>query len=265
MSILAIDAPNPSPSSLSSEQQQQGSESRQGQKESPLKTSYQNLYIAVPSPLTPTLVDIYDITKPERTFASISAESSTIPPTINQDNSISSGSGDKKWGSVMALQLFQTRIRQPLDLSALGLNGDEDKTSNEDAIKTTGSKESDGSLGILHMLVGYEDGTVCLFQEKAPPSSTSSLSTNQSKKPKRSMQVLWSIKCHREPVLALDISSDLQFAVSCGSDNVLVKYNLFSRLQGVPEFIQESLKSNGIADIKIRDDNKIIGLAGWDG
>ncbi|KAF9353106.1 ASTRA complex subunit [Mortierella sp. AD094] len=125
-----------------------------------------------------------------------------------------------------------------MDLSALGLNGD-----------TSTVAAAHDHPDTLHMLVGYEDGSVCLFQESA------SLPTAQGQKQKRKMQVLWSIKCHREPVLGLDVSSDLQFAVSCGSDNVL----------GVPEVLKEALKSNGIADIKIRSDNKIIGLAGWDG
>ena len=66
-------------------------------------------------------------------------------------------------------------------------------------------------------------------------------------------------------MLALDISHDMQYAVSCGSDNVLARYNLTGQLQGVPEVTQIALKANGIADIKIRSDNKIIGLAGWDG
>jgi hypothetical protein len=66
-------------------------------------------------------------------------------------------------------------------------------------------------------------------------------------------------------VLALDISSDLSFAVSTGTDNVLAKYDLFSQVQGVPEVTKVALKSNGITGTKIRKDGKIIGMAGWDG
>ncbi|KAI7818075.1 hypothetical protein BC939DRAFT_522758 [Gamsiella multidivaricata] len=121
-----------------------------------LRRTHRHIYIAVPSPTTPTLIDVYDIVKPERTFASIGGNSNT--------SSSVSGETVKKWGSVMAIQLFQTR-----------------------------------------------------------------------------------------------------YAVSCGSDNVLAKYDLDGSLQGVPEVTQVALKANGIADIKIRSDNKIIGLAGWDG
>lgn len=63
----------------------------------------------------------------------------------------------------------------------------------------------------------------------------------------------------------MDVSSEAGFAISCGSDNVLVKYNLSSSLQGTPEVLKVSLKANGMADGKIRSDEKIIALAGWDG
>lgn len=66
-------------------------------------------------------------------------------------------------------------------------------------------------------------------------------------------------------MLGLDLSSDMRFAISIGSDNALVKYNLFSAQQGVPEFTQVPLKTKGIAEVKVRNDSKIIALAGWDG
>ncbi|KAG0000240.1 Guanine nucleotide binding protein (G protein), beta polypeptide 1-like [Entomortierella chlamydospora] len=231
MSILAIDAP------LFSSSASENKGDVQELKESPLRKTHQHFYIAVPSPTTPTLIDIYDIVKPERKFASIGV-----------DASMPQGTGEKKWGSVMAIQLFQTRKQAIVDLSALELNDD-----------TSTTAATHDHPDTLHMLVGYEDGSVCLFQESAP------LPSAQGQKQKHKMQVLWTIKCHREPVLGLDVSSDLRFAVSCGSDNVLAKYDLSNRVQGVPEVLKEALKSNGIADIKIRSDNKIIGLAGWDG
>lgn len=66
-------------------------------------------------------------------------------------------------------------------------------------------------------------------------------------------------------VLAVDVSSKAGFAISCGSDNVLVKYDLSSSLQGTPEVVKSALKANGMADGKIRSDEKVIALAGWDG
>lgn len=61
------------------------------------------------------------------------------------------------------------------------------------------------------------------------------------------------------------MSSKARFAISCGSDNVLVKYDLSSSLPGTPEVVKSALKANGMADGKIRSDEKVIALAGWDG
>ncbi|KAF9581727.1 ASTRA complex subunit, partial [Lunasporangiospora selenospora] len=114
------------------------------------------------------------------------------------------------------------------------------------------------------MLVAYEDGSVTLFREGSLPKMAGGGAG--ARLSKREMEVLWSVKRHREPVLALDISRDRRFGISCGSDNILVKYQLENRdTQGTPEIDTISLKANGIADVRIRDDSKIVALAGWDG
>ncbi|KAG0085663.1 ASTRA complex subunit, partial [Podila epicladia] len=171
--------------------------------------------MAVPSPTSTAMIDVYDIVKPERTFASVGSENKVSP--INMQ--------DKKWGAAMGIRLFLRK----------------------------NSSDLTGSEGTLHMLVGYEDGSMTLFRERAHLKS------------KRSMEVVWTIKCHREPVMAMDISSDHEYAVSCSSDRLLVKYTLFGQLQGVPATIQEPLKTTGVADVKFRNDDRILALAGWDG
>ncbi|KAF9425284.1 Guanine nucleotide binding protein (G protein), beta polypeptide 1-like [Entomortierella beljakovae] len=225
MSILSIEAePNTEDDQITMQEIQEKASSHESsslRKDSPFGKTHRQLYIAVPSPTTPKFIDIYDVSKPERTFASVGAEATTPQ------------GDEKKWGSVMAIQMFQAA-----DLSNL-------------------APEDSPNIKLLHMVVGYEDGSVSLYRESLVSPST------QNQKQKQKMEIVWTLKCHREP--ALDISSDLRFAVSCGSDNVLVKYNLFTSLQGVPEISKTALKSNGIADVKIRSDNKIIGLAGWDG
>ncbi|KAG0301191.1 ASTRA complex subunit, partial [Dissophora globulifera] len=179
-----------------------------------LSRTHQHIYIAVPSPTTPALVDIYDIVKPERTFASVGNQTEVgSAPT--------SPGTDEKLGSVMAIQLFQRQV---------------------ESLANPPSS--------LQMLVAYEGGSVVLLQESSTAASLQ-LPIGGSKK-KRRMDILWAIKCHREPV-------------SCGSDNILVRYHLSGQVQGVPEVTRIPLKTNGIADIKIRDDGKIIALAGWDG
>ncbi|KAF9125951.1 Guanine nucleotide binding protein (G protein), beta polypeptide 1-like [Mortierella sp. 14UC] len=210
-----------------------------------LRKTHQHIYVAVPSPTTSSLIDIYDVTKPERTFAAVGPLDSTTSSNIN--NPIPSGS-DKKWGSAMSINLFLSR----------GTTGDDGGAP--------ASKE-----GTLHMLVGYEDGSVTMFRDSTvvpaagagAPSVTNN--TNAAKKGKRTMEVAWSTKYHREPVLAVDVSSKAGFAISCGSDNVLARYDLSSSLQGTPEVLKVALKANGMADGKIRDDQKVIALAGWDG
>ncbi|KAG0233439.1 WD40-repeat-containing domain protein [Mortierella sp. GBAus27b] len=246
MSILAIEA------ITSQTQPRQPQEIEHDQEHPPknessssgLSRTHRHIYIAVPSPTTSSLIDIYDIVKPERAFASVGSDAST--------NGGGSSLSDKKWGSVMALQLFQKKT-----------NASDHSTLNPDPSLAAVDSEASLALGFLHMLVGYEDGSVMLFREQVPAANATK--PQASGKQKRKMDVLWSIKCHRQPVLALDISSDLRYAVSSGTDNVFTKYDLFSQLQGVPEVTTVALKSNGINDVKIRSDNKIIGLAGWDG
>ncbi|KAK3812940.1 MAG: WD40-repeat-containing domain protein [Benniella sp.] len=237
MSILAVET------TTQSQQQQmreKGHDREPSSKSDPssLSKTHRHIYLAVPSPTTSTLIDVYDIVKPERTFAS-----------VGYDNNSGNGNElDRKWGSVMAIQLFRKKV---VSLDRLTLEG---------------GSEPDLDIGTLHMLAGYEDGSVMLFQENIPVSvSTGQQLSGQTLKQKRKMDALWSIKCHRQPVLALDISSDLSFAVSTGTDNILAKYDLFSQVQGVPEVTKVALKSNGITGTKIRKDDKIIGMAGWDG
>jgi hypothetical protein len=143
-----------------------------------LSRTHRHIYIAVPSPTTSSLIDIYDIVKPERAFASIGSDAST--------NGGGSNLSDKKWGSVMALQLFQKKT-----------NASDHSTLDSDPSLTAVDSEASLALGSLHMLVGYEDGSVMLFREQAPTADTTKPQANG--KQKRKMDVLWSIKCHRQP------------------------------------------------------------------
>ncbi|KAF8943155.1 ASTRA complex subunit [Haplosporangium gracile] len=209
-----------------------------------LRKTHRHIYVAVPSPTTSSLIDIYDVTKPERTFAAVGPLD--ISPNFHNSNSAIPSGSDKKWGSAMSIKLFLSQARA----------GDEGNSPPADE-------------GTLHMLVGYEDGSVTLFRDSTVASTAGTPamtnSANTTKKGKRTMEVVWSTKYHREPVLAVDVSSKAGFAISCGSDNVLVKYDLSSSLQGTPKVVKVALKANGMADGKIRSDEKVIALAGWDG
>ncbi|KAG0287442.1 Guanine nucleotide binding protein (G protein), beta polypeptide 1-like [Linnemannia gamsii] len=211
-----------------------------------LKRTHRHIYVAVPSPTTSSLIDVYDVTKPERTYAAVGPVETLAGSNFQSNSSAIPSGSDKKWGSAMSIKLFLSRMT----------SGDDGNTPSMDE-------------RALHMLVGYEDGSVTLFRDSpaasidGAPATTNSTST--AKKGRRTMEVVWSTKYHREPVLAVDVSSKAGFAISCGSDNVLVKYNLSSSLQGTPEVLKVALKANGMADGKIRSDEKVIALAGWDG
>ncbi|KAF9576339.1 Guanine nucleotide binding protein (G protein), beta polypeptide 1-like [Mortierella alpina] len=210
-----------------------------------LADTHRHIYIAVPSPTTSTLIDIYDIVKPERCFASVG-----LPKTSW------AGESEKKTGSVMAIRLFRFDSSDPA-VRPLGLHARDDTAADMEEASTVENS------ALLHMIVGYEDGSVVLYQENLLRSTNGRKLSGA--KSKRIMDVVWTVKCHREPVLGVDLSSDMRFAVSVGSDNALIKYNLFGAQQGVPEFKQVPLKTNGIAEVKVRNDNRILALAGWDG
>ncbi|CAI2173318.1 15885_t:CDS:2, partial [Funneliformis geosporum] len=75
---------------------------------------------------------------------------------------------------------------------------------------------------------------------------------------------LWSVKQHKETVLALDVSKNRKFAISTAGDNKIVKYNFNEDFEKEPLINSITIKSVGIADIKIRTDSKIFATAGWD-
>ncbi|KAG0048535.1 Guanine nucleotide binding protein (G protein), beta polypeptide 1-like [Gryganskiella cystojenkinii] len=204
---------------------------------SSISTTYQHLYIAVPSTKDVSLIDVYDLVKPERTFAAVGRSVSSVPGGVNPLSR-----SDRS--AAMAIRIFRT---QP---------------EIHDVDSSIGSREQRQQL---HMMIGYECGTVALFREETL-SAAVPVTLDSKGAPKRKMEVVWSIQCHQEPVVSLDVSKDLRYGISCGADNTLVKYMLSSPLQGVPETTKVSLRSSGgRGELRIRSDNKIVAVAGWDG
>ncbi|GJJ76073.1 hypothetical protein EMPS_08432 [Entomortierella parvispora] len=205
-----------------------------------IAAAYQHLYIAVPSTTDVSKIDVYDLVKPERTFAAIG----------RQTSGGTAGSAVSRIGqsAVMALQIFRTQL-QP--------------SEQEVAQEIDDQAELSSRPKQLHILAGYECGTVTLFREEEGSVAAPRDSNGKSK---RKMDVVWSIQLHKEPVLSLDISDDLRYGASCGADNTLVKYTLSNTMPGVPETLQVSLKtSGGRGSLRIRSDGKIVVVAGWDG
>jgi hypothetical protein len=145
-----------------------------------LRRTHRHIYVAVPSPTTSSLIDVYDVTKPERTFAAVGPVDTFTGSNFQSNSSAIPSGSDKKWGSAMSIKLFLSRLT----------NGGDDSTSSMDE-------------GALHMLVGYEDGSVTLFRDPTGVSTTGAPTTTDSrgtaKKGKRTMEVVWSTKYHREP------------------------------------------------------------------
>lgn len=145
-----------------------------------LRKTHRHIYIAVPSPTTSSLIDVYDMTKPERTFAAVGpVDTASGIQFQSSSNAIPSGS-DKKWGSAMSIKLFLSHA-----------------TNGEQGIAPATDE------GTLHMLVGYEDGSVTLFRDSTVASTAgtpaTTITTNAAKKGKRTMEAVWSTKYHREP------------------------------------------------------------------
>ncbi|KAF9159395.1 ASTRA complex subunit [Actinomortierella ambigua] len=201
----------------------------------PRGTGYRQILVAVPSMMEANKVDVYDVLKPEAVFQGIEASTLSSPSSIGA--SLGQGGMANGHGAAMAVRLI------------LPQNGTDSTSS------STSSTSHD--MAKMRLLVGYEDGSVSLFQEGVDGHATGSR--------RRTMSLVWTFKGHREPVLSLAVSADQKFAMSCASDNNLIRYTLGSDTQGVPETLRQSLKANGIAEVQIRDDLKIVVLAGWDG
>jgi len=137
-----------------------------------ISAAYQHLYIAVPSTTDVSKIDVYDLVRPERTFAAIGR-----PLSGGAAGSTNSRAGQS---AVMAIQIFRTQQQRS-----------EQETEAEIDDKAGSSPQPQQ----LHILVGYECGTVTLFREE----EGSVVAPDPSGKSKRKMEVVWSIQLHKEP------------------------------------------------------------------
>ncbi|CAG8644989.1 7798_t:CDS:10, partial [Funneliformis mosseae] len=108
------------------------------------------------------------------------------------------------------------------------------------------------------ILSAYENGGVILW------SFSSDKSNDDDVNEELFSERLWSVKQHKETVLALDVSKNRKFAISTAGDKKIVKYNFNENFEKEPLINSITIKSAGIADIKIRSDSKIFATAGWD-
>ncbi|KYR00102.1 guanine nucleotide-binding protein subunit beta-like protein 1 [Tieghemostelium lacteum] len=109
---------------------------------------------------------------------------------------------------------------------------------------------SNPDSGHLNLLSGYENGSIVLWDIRQPD------------------KLLYTNKIHEEPVLAMDISGNK--VVSGGGDTLLCQFSITksedqtSNDDSFEILNKYQLPNQGISEIKIRPDKKIIATAGWD-
>ncbi|KAM0755087.1 WD40 repeat-like protein [Meredithblackwellia eburnea MCA 4105] len=118
----------------------------------------------------------------------------------------------------------------------------------------------------LHLLAGYEDGRVALFrftgsqeQAFAPPLP----GTRQEEA--EGWELVWDEKGHREALMSLTLSPDRKHAWSVAADHFICRYTLFSADEKGSHLVALETVAPGRSIIEIREDEKIIAVAGWDG
>ncbi|KAG1121238.1 hypothetical protein G6F42_012594 [Rhizopus arrhizus] len=101
-------------------------------------------------------------------------------------------------------------------------------------------RTSDG----LFVLAAYESGSTALWEIKQSKST-----------------LIWQKKEHQEPVLDLSIDPIRAFVISSSADNQICKYSL-----ATGDVISKiTIKKSGAVALRIRPDNKIFALGGYDG
>lgn len=107
----------------------------------------------------------------------------------------------------------------------------------------------------VSLAVGYEAGHVIVWDvaQAATPSLV------------RTCQPLASGKLHSEPVMALDIDIGGSSGVSGSAEDKLVVFTIDYSARAVVPAMSINVRKQGVADIALRQDGKLLASAGWDG
>ncbi|ORY77635.1 WD40-repeat-containing domain protein [Leucosporidium creatinivorum] len=181
--------------------------------------------VAVPALTRDELIDIFHIPSMARVHRSIGANC-----FIGEGN---------KTGTVMSLQLF------------------------------TSTSTSSSSSSPLHLLAAYEDGRVAHFAFTGSTSKAFDPPTGPREEGEE-WELVWEEKGHREAVMSLALSPDKETAWSCAADHNICQYSLFAPFAAEPSTSPTHLKQTpteypGRSALAVRDDGKLLAVAGWDG
>ncbi|KAL3137617.1 hypothetical protein ABBQ38_004894 [Trebouxia sp. C0009 RCD-2024] len=99
---------------------------------------------------------------------------------------------------------------------------------------------------VLYALVGYEDGTVAVWDVIAG-------------------RFVKSSQLHAEPVMAVAVADDGSGGICAAADNKVQCFGLGSPSTLLQVLATLEVKQHGIADICIRPDQRLFATAGWDG
>lgn len=222
-----------------------------------------DMIVAVPAMMKDDSVDLHYI-RFDSPIGSVDLNAaSKSKVTIHKFLARSGFSPTGNYGLVMALKLFVSPSEHDLVAG---------KTQNVVHGKKIGSKDTN----CVMMLIGYEIGNVAMWSFEIEGVKYSKVNQDPEVQIEaKDFQCCWTReKIHKETVLCLDINPSLRYGISGSASNNLQYFKLN---HSVPATMNEGsekkqldtnevlLKSNGIADAKIRGDDKILATVGWDG
>ncbi|KAJ3763905.1 WD40-repeat-containing domain protein [Lentinula raphanica] len=107
----------------------------------------------------------------------------------------------------------------------------------------------------LRILIAYENGSVIL-RRYANVDKTMSVEG-------KGWEVIWEAKMHREAIMAMQVSSNNEFALTVSADHIVGRYDLTASTADNSTIFRT--KHPGNACVAIRDDGRVCAAGGWDG
>ncbi|KAI5362791.1 putative WD40/YVTN repeat-like-containing domain superfamily [Septoria linicola] len=110
------------------------------------------------------------------------------------------------------------------------------------------SQHSSGKSKDLLILAGYESGHACIWTQPLPS--------------KKAWQCVYTCKSHSQPILSLDIARSTGVFYTSGADAIIARHPLPT---SAVEAKTLQTRHAGQQGLTVRNDEKIVATAGWDG